>query len=267
MNADLAFLKLGGSLITEKDRPHIARPEVLARLAGEIAAARADNPSLRLLLGHGSGSFGHVPAKRWGTRAGIRSPEGWQGFVEVWREAAALNRLALDALENAGLPAMGFPPSAAVLAQDGAVLRWDTAPIQAALEAGLLPVIYGDTVFDQARGATILSTEELFDYLVPRLKPGRVHLAGLEAGVWEDFPDRRRLIQEITPQNAGQVEAALGGSAATDVTGGMASKVRQSLALAAVSPGLEVHIFSGEKAGAVYRALLGTPAGTVIHAP
>jgi len=267
VNADLAFLKLGGSLITEKDRPKTARLDVLDRLAGEIAAARAERPSLRLVLGHGSGSFGHVLARRWGTREGVRTPEGWVGFLEVWREAAALNRLVMAALERAGLPAIVFPPSATVLAQDGAVLRWDSAPIQAALDAGLLPVVYGDTIFDQSLGGTILSTEELFFYLASRLRPGRVLLAGLEAGVWKDYPARTEIVPEITPQNVGALEAALGGSSSTDVTGGMASKVRQSLALAAATPGLEVQIFSGEEAGLVTRALLGSRAGTVIRSP
>ncbi len=64
----LTFLKLGGSLITDKDSPHTARPEILRRLADEIVAARQSNPAMQLLIGHGSGSFGHMPAKKYGTR-------------------------------------------------------------------------------------------------------------------------------------------------------------------------------------------------------
>ena len=60
----LTFLKLGGSLITDKDSPHTARPEILRRLAEEIAAARQHNPAMQLIIGHGSGSFGHMPAKK-----------------------------------------------------------------------------------------------------------------------------------------------------------------------------------------------------------
>jgi isopentenyl phosphate kinase len=267
LNAHPIFLKLGGSLITEKNRPHTARPQVLARLAAEIAAARAEQPDLRLVLGHGSGSFGHVPARRWGTRAGVNSPEAWFGFIEVWREAAALNHLVMQALEAAGLPALAFPPSACVLALDGSAKGWDLAPLQAALQAGLVPVVYGDVVFDRARGGTILSTEDLFDYLAIRLQPRLILQAGMEPGVWEDYPSRTRLVPEITPQNVGGFEQVLGGSAARDVTGGMASKVRQSLALAEAVPGLEVHIFSGEAAGAVYQGLRGSPGGTAIRAP
>jgi isopentenyl phosphate kinase len=259
----LTLLKLGGSLITDKTRPHTPRLDQLDRLAGEIASVMAQQPHLRLVLGHGSGSFGHAAASRYGTRHGTAGPEQWRGFVEVWREAQALNRLVMDALAQAHLPAIAFPPSAGVTAQDGRLLHWDIAPIQAALEAGLLPVVYGDVIFDTRRGGVILSTEDLFEYLAAQLLPERVLLAGLEAGVWQDYPTCARLYPRLTP---GDVPAAegLAGSAAVDVTGGMRSKVLQSLALVQTVPGLTVRIFSGLQAGALRTALLGGEIGTLI---
>lgn len=270
MNApkyNLTLLKLGGSLITDKHRPQTARPDVLARLAAEIAAARAEQPELHLVLGHGSGSFGHVPARRHGTRRGVHTAGEWQGFVEVWRAASALNRQVMDALEAAGLPAVALPPSAAVTAQGGRLARWDLNPLLAALAAGLLPVVFGDVVFDLEQGGTILSTEDLFVFLAESLRPGRLLLAGLEPGVWADYPTNSRLLDELTPRGLAEVEGSLGGSAATDVTGGMAAKVRLSLELAGRVPGLEVFIFSGEQPGNLRQALLGESTGTRLHAP
>ena len=89
----MIFLKLGGSLITHKDQPETARLDVLARLAGEIAEARRTFPEMRLLVGHGSGSFGHPMAARHGTHLG---GDNWTGFAEVWRSANRLNRLVVD---------------------------------------------------------------------------------------------------------------------------------------------------------------------------
>jgi isopentenyl phosphate kinase len=65
MSSKMVFLKLGGSLITVKSQPHTPRLEALERLGQEIAQARLHNPNLQILLGHGSGSFGHV-APAWG---------------------------------------------------------------------------------------------------------------------------------------------------------------------------------------------------------
>jgi Predicted archaeal kinase len=107
-----------------------------------------------LLIGHGAGSFGHVPAKKYGTRQGVHTPQEWLGFAEVWKEAAALNRLTTDALLAAGLPVVSFSPCASVTARDGKVEVWELYPIRSALEAGLVPLVFGDVIFDRQRGGS-----------------------------------------------------------------------------------------------------------------
>ena len=264
LHADLLLLKLGGSLITDKTRPRSARLDLIAQLAREINVTKSADPSLKIVLGHGSGSFGHVPAKRYGTRQGVDSAEGWRGFAEVWYEAATLNRIVMEALQHAGLPAIAFPPSAAITARDGQVAGWNLAPLVSALDAGLLPVVFGDVVFDQKRGGTILSTEDLFTYLAQRMLPKRILLAGIDPGVWYDFPTCTRLVAEINPGNWEGIAAALGDSAATDVTGGMRAKVGVMLDLVQNIPGLEVIIFGGEQTGNLSAALKGERLGTRI---
>jgi isopentenyl phosphate kinase len=263
--ASLQFLKFGGSLITDKHQPHTARLDVLSRLSREVAAAWNPDLPMQLILGNGAGSFGHIPAKKYGTRQGVHTRQEWAGFAEVWREAAALNSLVIDSLHAAGLPAIAIHPSAVVTAHDGQVAAWDLAPIKSALQAGLLPVIHGDVIFDSLRGGTILSTEDLFDYLAKLLLPQRILLAGLEEGVWADYPVCTRLVPVITPENILTIMRSLGGSGATDVTGGMQSKVQQSLELVAQIPDLEVFIFSGETPGAITEALCGARLGTCLH--
>jgi len=257
---------LGGSLITDKNRPLTHRPDVLSRLAVEIRAARQSALSGDLILGHGSGSFGHTAAKKYATRNGVYTPQGWQGFAEVWQSARALNQHVCEALAQAGLPVIAFPPSAGVTASDGQVFSWDLTPLRAALLAGLLPVLNGDVVFDNQRGGTILSTEEVFFDLAKTLQPQRILLAGLEPGVWVDFPKRTRILPLITPDNFTEIEPALQGSAAADVTGGMIQKVKSMLDLVQRLPALEVLVFSGEEPGNVREALLGACPGTLIRA-
>ncbi len=263
---NLQFLKLGGSLITDKNTTSTVRPDVLARLAGEIAATFTANPEMQLVLGHGSGSFGHKAAKKYGTRQGVHTPEAWRGYAEVWLQASALNRLVVEALQAAGLPAIAFPISAAAVTTNGKVTTWNLTPLKTALEKGLLPVVYGDVVVDSELGGTILSTEDIFQHLALQLEPKRILLAGIEAGVWADFPACTQLIESITPDSAAQISAAVGGSAATDVTGGMQSKVAEMLALVEQVAGLEVTIFSGQTPGAIKDTLLGGKMGTRICA-
>jgi isopentenyl phosphate kinase len=257
---------LGGSLITDKNQAYTPRLDVMSRLASEIATALQARPELRLLLGHGAGSFGHVPAVKYGTRQGVSTSQEWRGFVEVWRVEAALDRLVIDALTQEGLPAMAFPPSATVIARDGQVETWDLEPVRTAIDAGILPVVFGDVIFDRARGGTILSTEDLFGYLARQLHPQRLLLAGIEPGVWADFPACTRLIPTITPQTMPEAMAFLRGSAAPDVTGGMESKVAEMISLVQAVPEMEIRIFSGVEPGSLTKAILGEPVGTLISA-
>ena len=259
------LLKLGGSLITDKTRPYTPRVDTLDNLALQIASAMQDNGDLRLILGHGSGSFGHYAASQFGTRNGVSGAEAWRGFTEVWYQASALNRLVIKAIRNAGLPGITLSPVPAVMARDGKITAWDLAPLKAALANGLLPVLHGDVVFDESRGGTILSTEDLFAHLARQLHPERILLAGLEAGVWEDFPARNHIIEEMTPQIYAQRAPDLGHRTGIDVTGGMQAKVTEMLVLVEKVPGLEVLIFSGEEPGNARRALLGENPGTLIH--
>jgi isopentenyl phosphate kinase len=259
---DLHFLKLGGSLITEKDKPRTPRLDLINRLAEEVYRIKQEMPRLRLVLGHGSGSFGHVPAKKFGTREGVKSPAEWRGFSEVWWEAASLNHLVMSALHQAGLAAIAFPASAAAVTRDGRVISWDLEPLIAALAQDLLPVVYGDVVFDTRRRGTILSTEDIFSYLAPVLQPKRIYLAGIEDGVWGDYPQCTRLLPEITPSNLAVAAPFLAESQATDVTGGMASKVVGMLALVSQIPGLEVRIFSAVEPGRLLDVLRGKAIGT-----
>ena len=263
---NLILLKLGGSLITDKTQPRKPRLDTIRRLAEEIAETILAMPDLKLVIGHGAGSFGHVSAKQYGTRQGVSTVQEWRGFSEVWWDASALNRLIMEALHEVGLPSISLPPSASVLAHEGQVARWDLVQLKSALLHGLVPVIFGDVIFDEVRGGTILSTEDLFVHLAFQMHPSRLLLAGIEAGVWADYPSCTQLISEITPDNFYDIVPALGGSTATDVTGGMQSKVELNLSLAQAIPGLEVMIFSGEVPGLIKEALCGARVGTVIHA-
>jgi isopentenyl phosphate kinase len=259
---NIIFLKLGGSLITDKDRPHTVRSDVLDRITAEIATALRANPELRLLIGHGSGSFGHIPAKKFKTREGVGSPQEWLGFTEVWREAITLNQLVMNALHKAKIPAIAFSPCAQVLAVDGRISDWDTVQIRSALIHGLVPVVYGDVVFDSLRGGTIISTEEQFEFLSSQFEPERILLAGIEPGVWSDFPQRTTFLPKITPASLLNIHESLADSASPDVTGGMRSKVQTMMKLIENGSCREILIFSGREPGLITQAVSGEVVGT-----
>lgn len=273
------FVKLGGSVITDKAGQEAADLPVIARLAAEVAAARAASPGLPIILGHGSGSFGHLYAARYGVHKGFApgalgeadAQRFYAGFALTAGAALRLNRIVVDALLAAGVPALSLQPSAALWASGGQIARWDTAHLGQALRHGLVPVVHGDVAFDSAQGTAIISTEALLAYLAEEteLPPSRVILVGEDA-VYTADPRRDPGAERVPLITIANLATALGGAAgshAVDVTGGMRSKLELMWRLVQRLPGLEVRLI-GPAPGNLQAALLGAEldTGTTIRA-
>jgi len=263
---DLVFLKLGGSLITDKNKPLTARPKIIRRIAREIKESLEENPDIQLLIGHGSGSFGHAIADKYQTQEGGWDNDYWQGFSEVWRAARELNQYVVEIFHQEKLPVIAFPPSAGVVAKNKNFFSWDIRPIEFALSQKLIPLVQGDVIFDTEIGGTIFSTEKSFQYLSKKLQPSKILLAGIDKGVYKDVRDKNEILPRITPGNYHKIRSILSGSDAVDVTGGMIAKVELMLKLVQERPSLEIQIFSGLALGNIKKVLNGAVLGTLIQA-
>ena len=265
---ELVFLKLGGSLITDKRRFETPRPGVIARVAKEIAAALKERPDLQLVLGHGSGSFGHFAADRYRVHEG--NLKDWRGYAETGAAAQRLNRQVTDALLSEGVRAVSLQPSASAVCRAGELVEMAVDPIVELLQHGAVPLVYGDVALDRVKECTIISTEQIFSYLAQSLRPQRIIMAGEVAGVYSGDPQRDsivRLIPEISSDNYPQVEKMLNASFGVDVTGGMVSKVQMLYQLIQEQPNLVVRIISGQRTGLVERVLqdAALAEGTLLH--
>lgn len=245
---ELVFLKLGGSFITDKLRYETPRPAVIARAAKEIAAALHARPDLELVLGHGSGSFGHFAADKYRVHEGNLTD--WRGYAETGAAAQRLNRLVTDTLLSEGVRAVSLQPSASARCHDGNLVEMALGPIVELLKRGAVPLVYGDVALDSVKGCTIISTEQIFAYLARALRPQRILMVGEVAGVYSGDPQRDaivRLIPEINSRNYKEIERALSASFGVDVTGGMLSKIRILFELVTEQPNLTVRIFTGRR--------------------
>ncbi len=250
----LYLVKLGGSLITDKARAYTARQDIIVRLAREVRRALEIRPRLRLLIGHGSGSFGHWAAEPYGTREGVSTLAQWRGYAEVAAAAARLNRLVTDAFLEVGVPVLSIQPSASARCRDGDVVHLEVRPIGEALSHGLVPMVHGDVALDDVRGGTIASTEDLFVYLARELNPDRILLLSNVPGV---LGPGGKLISHITPTDLPHLRAILSGAEGVDVTGGMADKVERMVNLVRRQPQMTVDIVNGTQPGLLMGCLLG----------
>jgi len=258
---ELVLVKLGGSLLTDKRRPRRARPAVIERLAREIVEARRGGDP-RLILGHGSGSFGHVAAAahdlgRLKAGTATQRASARRGVSAIQQSAAHLHRLVVGALAEAGAAPFSLAPSSFLLARGGRPKRLAMAPLVAALDLGLLPVVYGDVVMDEERGAAICSTEAVLLALVRRLRRRGLGVRRLLwLGETDGVYDRRgRTIPRLDRLSFPAVREMIGAPAGTDVTGGMLLRLETARALARL--GIESWIVNGTVPGLLGDALRG----------
>jgi len=246
---NLIFVKLGGSLITDKSKPYTARMDVIKRLCREIHEARSKK-KITLLIGHGGGSFPHVSAQKYQTHRGVINEKSWEGFAKVQDDASKLNRIIVSSLIDAGENAISVQPSASCIAHNDRIIEWYTNPIKTSLAKGIIPVPYGDVCLDRKKGCCIISTEEILRFLAKNLKPQRVIMVGKVDGV---FDSKGNVIKKISKDNLSSVrKALLSSDGVADVTGGMVHKVEKSLEI-----GVEVEIINGLKPSILKRSLMG----------
>lgn len=247
-------VKFGGSVLTRKRENARLRPKILARLSSELASA-ADRP---VVLLHGAGSFGHPGAARWNLAEppgeGGESGHRVRGAAIVSSEVRRLHGFVVQALLDAGLSPFSVPPQVIAQNRTGRLDALDIEPFRRALQAGGLPVSFGDVVRDTEWGYSILSADTIAVELIRRLPAKRLIFVSDVEGVLEAGAPghRRRAAPRVTPELVRSLTVAPG---VPDVTGGIRAKAEAMLE--AAGAGADAGIISGLRHGALSRALRG----------
>lgn len=257
-----AVVKLGGSIITDKAGGSLTVDEPLVlRVGREIAQNRPD----RLVLVHGAGSFGHRIVQRTGIHLGLSSPESRLAMGETQRLQYELDARIAKLLLAAGLPVFPVQASASAVLDDGRLVHLDLTALPHLLDQGLVPLLYGVPAVDRQRGSAILSGDVLGPYVAAKLGfPLVIHATDVD-GVYTRSPreDPSALrIPRVHRENWPEVKHHLGGSAAVDVTGGMATKLGELLRWA--EQGVQSRILDARQPGGLAAALRGESVGTLV---
>ncbi|QSG09501.1 isopentenyl phosphate kinase [Halapricum desulfuricans] len=213
-------LKLGGSVVTDKDEPETVDRAALTDAADAIAEANGD-----LVVVHGGGSFGHPSAAAHGVTDAAGTHDA-AGIREIHDAMGELNAAVVGALQDRDVPALPVRPLSVAYRDDGGGTAFPSEPVATMLAERFVPVAHGDVVAQRGAGATILSGDEIVTLLAERLDADRVGVCSTVPGVLDGDGE---VIDRIDDFEA--VASALGESEATDVTGGMAAKIRALLEL------------------------------------
>lgn len=258
----MIILKIGGSIITDKNS---IEPKVdydnLDRISGEIADA-FNNRSLDigdgLIIVHGAGSFGHPPAKKYKIGEPFSKEEyplKRKGFSEIVLSMKKLDLYVCESLLKHGIPAIPIQTSAVIKASNKRINNFDLEMIRNYLNEGYVPVLYGDIVLDDELNMSILSGDQIIEYIASFLNSDRVILGTDVDGVYNKNPkihDDAKLIEKLSSLNdITQMESTTN----VDVTGGMIGKVKELLTLA--DNGVDSEIINANKPGIISKCLQG----------
>ncbi len=200
-------------------------------------------------------------------KEGFKEPTQKMGFAETHHVMTVLNGLIMDALVWHEIPALSYAPSTCIVTDNGRIKSCDSLILDSMTKMGFTPVLYGDAVFDDKLGFTVLSGDQLVAYLAIKLRAEKIVVGVDTDGLYEADPKvdaNAKPYMHLNLEQLKRVQAKLGKAQATDVTGGMAGKIAELIP--AVEEGIKVQIVNATRNLRVLRGLRGERIeGTIIE--
>jgi isopentenyl phosphate kinase len=247
----LALVKLGGSVVTFKDRPLAANMQAIDGISAVLAGL-----GMPAIIVHGGGSFGH----HWSVQYDMHTkPAAYDphGVAVVHESMVALNEIIVNSLIKAGASPYTVMPFAFTNGHDAI-----PAKVRQLHEMSrtVMPVTFGDVVYMGGKKYSILSGDALMSIIAKVLKPSRVIFATNVDGIYRDI-ESKQVIKELKPGRGDPVEFSKAKGA--DVTGGMQRKVREAFKIA--SMGMDVVLVNGLYPERIADAARGKVEGTLVR--
>jgi len=249
-NKKRVFIKLGGSLISDKKKTDQAFHDVIDKLSFEIANVFLQGKKT-LLISTGAGGFAHPIASRYRNNLD-------EGKSAIRQKAMELNALVVKSLVKHGVNAQTVTPSDISVYKNMELKKINLKKISDLTDKNTAPVFHADLVTDRTKGTMILSMDKfLVDAAIFMKNKGlgieRLVFAGSTFGVCDNTG---KTIAKITNRNMDLLDNVFYKGKGIDVTGGMRQKVRECLRL--VEYDLEAIIINGNEKGALKNAILGS---------
>lgn len=223
----MKVLKIGGSFITKKSGYREPDADNLKNIAKTVATIW--KRGIRdFILVHGAGSYGHPLVLKYGINNGIKNEQQKVGYADTHAACSELSLFLVDALISEGVPAISIPPAAIIQQKNKRIVKFNTAVLDYT-HHGYLTVLYGDMVPDKELGGSVCSGDQIVAYLGKTAE--FVVLATNVDGVLDE---NGKVIPKITKKTFTDISRHLKHNE-RDVTGAMAGKIKELLALSTVS--------------------------------
>jgi isopentenyl phosphate kinase len=243
MRNELALIKLGGSVVTFKEKPLTANLEAINNLTRVIARL-----NIPLIIVHGGGSFGHY----WSVKYDMHTkPDDYDpyGISIVHESMVHLNQIIVKFMIRERINAYSFMPSTFMSGQRPITSKINE--LQSIAQNGIMPVTFGDIVHIKKTKYSVLSGDVIMTILARALHPSKVLFTLNVDGIYKNIKTKE-VIKEIVNRNR-SIELS---TVEADVTGGMRRKVIEAFKIA--RSGIDVLMINGLKPERIIDAISGS---------
>jgi isopentenyl phosphate kinase len=234
----MILIKLGGSIITNKEKPLSARRKTIDNILKNLK--KIHEP---IIIVHGGGSYGHY----WSVKYDMHTKEkkyDLRGVSIIKNSMIELNKIILDSLLKNKLNPYSLPPTD-FMSNNKPILN-KIREVEKIAKSGLIPVTYGDALWFGQNKTYILSGDKIMTHFAKILKPRLCIFALNENGLYSDLKSKK-LIYEL------KGEHPLISKNKMDVTGGMTRKVEEALNISKM--GINVFFVNGNKSERIVEAI------------
>lgn len=224
----MILIKLGGSIITNKEKPLTPNRNSIRKIASSLK-----NVKEPLVIVHGGGSFGHYWSVKYDMHTKPQRHKA-KGVSLVKNSMVELNSIVLKSFVESGLNPYCLPPSDFMIGNKPLTLKVKEIPKIA--KTGLIPISYGDAMWFGKNKFYILSGDKIIGILSKLLRPRLVVFVTNVDGVYTDMKSKR-LLNEIMGEKPVTSEVSM------DVTGGMSRKIKEAFSIS--KTGIDVFFVNG----------------------
>ncbi len=226
-------IKLGGSVITDRDVPYTLNPDMCLALIRKISAFKRHYSQDPIVLILGGGSYGHAPVHKFHLEAAHgREPGSVSRFSRL---TIGLYKLVSDFMEIAfdqRIELHSFQLSALVTCSDGRIDSFFSEGIEQCLRLDGVPLLTGGSVFDDKLGQIVFGSDRVPELLARMCKVTRCIFVSDVQGVINHIDGC--IFGEITSDDHENLFGSIYTSHKVDVTGGMRGKVEAAMRLTQV---------------------------------
>jgi len=236
----MILIKLGGSIITNKEKPLSSRRKTIDNIMKQIKKIKEPK-----IIVHGGGSYGHY----WSVKYDMHTKPAkndMRGVAIVKNSMVELNKIILDIAVKNRINAYCLPPTDFM--NGNKPIKNKILTINDISKSGLTPVTFGDALWFGQKKSYILSGDVIMTTIAKILKP-RLSVFVLNVnGVYSDLKTKK-LIYDFKKDRPKIARNSM------DVTGGMGRKITEASEMA--KAGMKVFFVNGNKPQRISDAVSG----------